>query len=646
MATISPRPDEDRLRARGLGVRAQALLLTLVPLLFLIVLLAIAGNLQRATEQATAVSRHTGDVLAQADRVLGLLRSADEAALAYTKSHVERDLAPFRAASADLPVQLGVLRGMTDADRPARSAERRLDADMRSAFALVREYLADVRRHDTAAAAQLQRRPSVRALGQDLESAKIAYDGRERALALAQLSALRISVRDQGRALIGVAALGVVLTLLVALRYGFGTARRLQMLAANAERIGSGEPAVAIPGNDEIARLDLAYRQMAERLRREHRVSSELQRAMLPDVLPSFEGLRLDSAYIPAAVGADIGGDWFDVFDLGEGAIGISVGDVAGHGLRAAAVMGAVRQSIRTAARIENEPSAVLRQVNHVLCADEDGTLVSAFFGVFDRETGELCYAIAGHPPPLIARPDGTVSALAGGGIVLGLDPRSEYEQFHERLEAGYGAVFYTDGIVEVERDYFKGVRDLEHAVLDELANPSSNVADGIQRRVFAHATPRDDSAVLFLGVTAVGGETARDVKRWTLDARRTASARRVKRALMWQLAGLAPRGADLAAAELAFGELLGNVARHTPGPATVSLERRGGAYILHVEDEGPPFSLNGSAPADLLAEGGRGLFLIRTASRDVRVERTASGNRVSVTLPLVDRRGRVERRA
>jgi len=634
-------------RAPVLGVRAQALLLTVVPLVFLVILFAIGSTLQDATRRAAALSRHNGDVLAQCERVLQLIGRANRSAVLVTKSHAARDETAYRKAYAALPHELAALRAITDDDPAARALERRLAHDTDDAFAVIAEYIRDEERRDTRAVTALQNSPAVRKLGPDLQDAHDRFEGRERAIALASLARLRRSTELEGRLLLGVAGAGIVLTLVIALRYGLGMARRLRLLTENAHRIGNGERPLPIPGNDEIARLDGEYRAMAERLRREHRVATELQRAMLPEQLPQIAGLRLDSAYIPAAQGTEVGGDWFDVFALGDDAIGISVGDVAGHGLRAATVMGAMRQSIRTAARIEGAPSGVLRHVNRVLCADDASTLVTAFFGVFDRATGMLRYAIAGHPPPLVARPGSGVTALPGGGLVLGLDVRAQYENFATRLDPGCGAVFYTDGIVEVERDYFKGLRDLERAIADELAAPSLNVADGIQRRVFANAEPRDDSAVLFLGVAALGVRGRPDTTAWDFDAHDTASARRVKRALLWHLAGLLPADADLLAAELAFGELIGNVARHTPGPARIVLEREGERYLLHVEDEGPAFSVNGIAMPDVTAERGRGLFLVRTLVDDVQISRTARGNRVSVALgpPRIERRAGAERR-
>ena len=439
-----------------------------------------------------------------------------------------------------------------------------------------------------------------------------------------------------------------LLSLFVAAHFGVRIVRRLQQLADNAQRLGAGETPETIGGSDEIAQLDNAYREMALRIhqtlhereealeayRREHVVASTLQRAMLPQRLPQIAGLRIDTAYVPAAGGTEIGGDWYDVFEVSKRLVGISVGDVAGHGLRAATVMGAVRQSIRTAARDDDEPSSVLRRVNRVLCADEGTSVVTAFFGLLDLGTGTLRYALAGHPPPMVVRGP-KVELLPGEGFVLGVDPRVRFQTFRAELDVGSGLVLYTDGIVEAERDYFKGMSQLEEAVGAECRDPSPNIAEGIQRRVFSHAVPRDDSALLFIGITGLSVEPPSPERQgWRLDARDEVSAHRVKRAVLWQLGGFASGDADLGAIEAIFGELLSNVKRHTPGPADITLERGADGAVLSFDDEGPPFTINGHMP-DLMAESGRGLFMLRALARDVSVERIGTRNHVAVALPL-----------
>jgi len=175
---------------------------------------------------------------------------------------------------------------------------------------------------------------------------------------------------------------------------------------------------------------------------------------------------------------------------------------------------------------------------------------------------------------------------------------------------------------------------DLEAALLDECRNPGDNIADGIQQRILSQAKSRDDSALLFIGIMRLSPDLPAETETWGLDARDEIAARRVKRMLLRRLETLA-RAGDLEAVEAVVGEVLGNVARHTPGLADVLLERRNGEAVLHVDDRGGPFILDGDECPNVLTENGRGAFLIRALARDVSVQRTAFGNRVSVVLPV-----------
>ncbi|HYL26547.1 MAG TPA: SpoIIE family protein phosphatase, partial [Candidatus Nitrosotalea sp.] len=144
----------------------------------------------------------------------------------------------------------------------------------------------------------------------------------------------------------------------------------------------------------------LAGRLLAER---EHRVADRLQRALLPEQLPAIPGNGFYAAYRPASDEADVGGDWFDAFALADGRVAVSVGDVAGHGLEAAVIMGEMRQAIRTAAIAAPDPAAVLDQVNRMVALREGVGMVTAIFGVYDPASSLLTYSSAGHPPPLLA---------------------------------------------------------------------------------------------------------------------------------------------------------------------------------------------------------------------------------------------------
>jgi len=261
---------------------------------------------------------------------------------------------------------------------------------------------------------------------------------------------------------------------------------------------------------------------------------------------------------------------------------------------------------------------------------------VTAFFAGLDMRDGRMHFAVAGHPLPLIAHSGKAVEQLTGEGLILGVDPSAEYASFRLQLREGEGIVGFTDGLVEVGRDYAKGMQTLIATVESEYAGmPSNNIAERIKDRILSGMDPVDDSAVLFVGITSLGVTDTAQKKTWKLDVREQGAAYRLRRALLWELAAHSEAGSDLPAVELILGELLSNVARHTPGGAEVTLDYQGGQAILKVNDQGKAFSSGGDAAADPLAPSGRGLHLIRTLARSIEFESNGKGNSVAVVLPV-----------
>lgn len=606
----------------------QTLLLIALPLAFLLVLLALSLILEQRDGAVAAESQRSATVLASAERLSSLVGSADRAIGDYAKSR-----SPQAAQSFHLAVsQLGSTLAEIDRLEPANQ----LDATFQQAIRVLNEYFSALERRDIAAQHRIDTSPAVRKLSLAIPIRIAAFDRAERLSTLQALNRINKEIQSFTIALIVASILGIGIALVVALRFGVTITQRMQRLAENARRLADGQPAIPLTGNDDIADLDAVYHQMTEVIKSgQHRVAA-LQQALLPQRLPVFPGLRLDAVYVPAAGESEIGGDWYDVFRISERRIGISIGDVAGHGLRAAAIMGNVRHSIRSFAYFNESPAQVLERVNQVLCRDDNPALVTAFYATLDVLNGTLQYAFAGHPAPLLVRTGGSVEHIPGSGFVLGVEPQTEFVNHALEMEIGSALVLYTDGLVECDGDYFRGVSDLEMAVENEYREASGNIAEAIQRRMLGGRRTTDDCAVVFVGITALGADAIqRESARWTLDARSETSARRVKRAVLWHLGQVADN-ADLSLPELILSELLGNVARHTPGPAEVTLERNGSEITLRVYDEGPAFEPPSESDAvDLLAEGGRGIFLIREMSGSFSVVRREHGNCVSAVLPL-----------
>jgi PAS domain S-box-containing protein len=185
----------------------------------------------------------------------------------------------------------------------------------------------------------------------------------------------------------------------------------------------------------------------AEMYEKEHTAAVTLQRSLLPDELPAVPGLALDARYLPKAT--NVGGDWYDVFRLPDRRLAVTVGDVMGKGLLAAAGMGRVRNALRALALTDPRPAAVLAGLDRLFTATElEEQVTTVTYLVIDPETGEGQAGNAGHPPTLLLTPDALpVLDSAEAGTPLGwASPRRQHAF---RLPPGSTAVFYSDGLVE-----------------------------------------------------------------------------------------------------------------------------------------------------------------------------------------------------
>jgi hypothetical protein len=604
-----------------------------VPLLFLVAVLAIGFQLRSLSIQSAELSRRVVDTLALADRAYGSINDLFTDIKAYHKTSSPAVLQQYRLTKAGIPGELNAIRSAVRSDATSQARAARFTGDAALVVADLDRVFTLMRANRTAEANAFSASPAVQKLGPEYLAAKSAFDNGERGDSVGRNTVTRSHLQVLSTALVALTICGIAVSLALAIRFGLRTARRLRILIENATLLARQHPTEPLAGDDEIAEVDRVYHAMS----RELQEATVLQIALLPQRLPNVPGLRLDSAYVPAAMHGRVGGDWFDVFQISKDLLGISIGDVSGHGLTAASTMGKLRQTMRVVARIEQQPSRVLRQVNRTLCADDPEALATAMFATLDCTTGMLRWSTAGHPSPLVVRPDRSTLFLEGEGLLLGVDAQATFLDYTTELDVGYALVLYTDGLVEVEHNYLSGLEVLRAAVLAEYGESSQNIAHNVQRRIFAEHAPRDDSALLFLGISALGALAGEKRRVWQLDARDRNSAQRVKRALLWQLAGFADAPA-FSAVELIYGELLANVARHTPGTATITLEWQDDVPVLHVEDTGPAFQPVIADTVDDMAECGRGYFLISHYAPDLAVERTGQGNRVSVSLPLGNR--------
>lgn len=186
----------------------------------------------------------------------------------------------------------------------------------------------------------------------------------------------------------------------------------------------------------------------------ERRLAQASHNSLLPRALPSVPGLVCAARYLPSGQAGSISGDWYDLFALPDGAFAVSIGDVMGHDAAEAAQMGQLRGALRAYAYLGSGPAQVLDQLDALVQGLDMAPLATVLYGrlVLDQDGALLRYGNAGHPPPLVRHPDGTVSQLTGAASCLigapscGLPVRSETAV---HLPAGSTLLLYTDGLIE-----------------------------------------------------------------------------------------------------------------------------------------------------------------------------------------------------
>ncbi|HEY0614685.1 MAG TPA: ATP-binding SpoIIE family protein phosphatase, partial [Candidatus Elarobacter sp.] len=364
---------------------------------------------------------------------------------------------------------------------------------------------------------------------------------------------------------------------------------------------------------------------------RERTTADALQRAMLPAQLPILPDVAFSASYSAASESQRVGGDFYDAFELPDGRVAVTIGDVTGHGLEAAVIMGEIRQALRAASFESAEPSAILDRASRLLIASGRTVFVTAIFGVLDPVTGRFAYATAGHPPPLLVDRRG-VRRLPSAGLPIGLRD-DEGVDFALRLQAPCTLMMYTDGLLEFARDIDAAEQRIETAVRSLVRDDIDHLAGALMKDVLGDDEPTDDIAILTVTIARFAAEIPGEENEWRFasDDRRTgANARREAGDLIERWTG---RDDARFAGELAFGELVANAVRHAPGFVHVLASTDGdGVAQLVVEDGGAGFTPHGGLP-DSFAESGRGLALVRSVAEDVRIERSArGGTRVTVT--------------
>ena len=250
---------------------------------------------------------------------------------------------------------------------------------------------------------------------------------------------------------------------------------------------------------EELARRLAVGLANVDTFARDHTIAETLQRSVLPDHLPQIPGLDLAVRYLPATEGANVGGDWYDAFGVERGRVGLVIGDVAGHSIASAAVMGQVRSVLRAYAIDTADPGIVLQRTNAALLRLFPEALVSVVYAVLHPATGHLGYVNAGHPPPILVTSTGTAGYLDDSdGIMLGACEEATFTTGYRQLQPGDGLLCYTDGLVEHRnRDISEGLAALAETLHGVTSLSAEQTCASVQAALLDPAERADDVCLL-----------------------------------------------------------------------------------------------------------------------------------------------------
>ncbi len=253
---------------------------------------------------------------------------------------------------------------------------------------------------------------------------------------------------------------------------------------------------------ESVSRAEKRSEELEEMYQREHNIAQVFQRTLLPEVNLSRDGYRIIADYHPALDEAEVGGDFYDVFDIGQGRLAFVMADVSGKGLKAAVYTAMTKNMVRAYVHEDPSPARVLEKLNSALCDyTPEELFITAFYGVLDTGRNTLTYADAGHDEPLmLCQCTKRVTPLDVTGIALGVVPGSRYSEFEVYMHPGDMLLLYTDGITDARSEgHFLGT----NGITEVLQSTAHRGAEEVMRAIFQAATCvtggklRDDAAVL-----------------------------------------------------------------------------------------------------------------------------------------------------
>lgn len=361
----------------------------------------------------------------------------------------------------------------------------------------------------------------------------------------------------------------------------------------------------------------------------ERHIAETLQRSLLPEQLPRIPGMDVAVRYLPAGAGMEVGGDWFDMFELGNGRIVLAMGDVVGRGVPAAALMGKLRTSLEAYAFDGRSPAEVIERL-HLLMERQHRAEMATLLCVAiepDRASAEL--ASAGHMPLLVRGPDGETQFVArDASPPLGALPFVRFESSRVEIEPGSLLLLFTDGLVEVRGTSIElRLEELRRTVEQGPADPDP-LCDAVLAQMLGNEERRDDVALLVLSVSRLPAQG------FTLDLPAEPEAlASIRHALDRWLSDGGIAREDVHAIKVACGEACANAIEHAyrPGDAAFRIEatRESDDVLITVRDFGGWREPRGS-------DRGRGLPLMEALMDSVQVDPSAEGTTVQLRRRLV----------
>ncbi|MFC9260520.1 SpoIIE family protein phosphatase [Streptomyces hydrogenans] len=374
----------------------------------------------------------------------------------------------------------------------------------------------------------------------------------------------------------------------------------------------------------------------ARRYTREHRAVVALQQRLLPAATTDTPAAETAGIYVPAGGGAEIGGDWYDVIALPSFRVALVAGDVTGHGLPATATMGRLRTAVDTLADLELDPDELLTHLDDLVqqLQDEaphqgDTVGASCLYAVYDPVTRQCTLASAGHPPPVVIRPDGTVGSVdISPGPLLGVGGMP-FQATTFDLEPGSVIAVYTKGVIyRDDHDPDTGLRRLtDHLARFARSGRSLDGAGHEILRSLGDAPARDDTTLLLARTRAIDPA---NIATWEFpaDASVVGAARKAAAGQLtaWGLDEMS------FTTELVVSELVTNAVRYAGGPIGLRLIREN---VLVCEVSDPSNTQPRLRRARWSDEGGRGLFLIAQLTTRWGSRYTRSGKTIWAEQPL-----------